>query len=89
MMQRWAEYLTLIVTASFLPLEIYELSVHVSVLKIVAFVVNIAVVVYLLYAKRLFGIRGGTAAEHAARLHDSGWDALDQATPPSTQPTAV
>jgi uncharacterized membrane protein (DUF2068 family) len=89
MMQRWAEYLTLIVTASFLPLEIYELSVHVSLLKVGAFVVNIAVVVYLLYAKRLFGIRGGAAAEHAARLHDSGWDALDEATPPSTQPTAV
>jgi uncharacterized membrane protein (DUF2068 family) len=89
MMQRWAEYLTLIVTASFLPLEIYELSVRVSVLKMVAFVVNIAVVAYLLYAKRLFAIRGGAAAEHAARLHDSGWDALDEATPPSTQPTAV
>jgi uncharacterized membrane protein (DUF2068 family) len=86
MMQRWAEYLTLIVTASFLPLEIYELSVHVSAFKIIAFVVNIAVVVYLLYAKRLFGIRGGAAAEHAARVHDSGWDALDGATPPATAP---
>jgi hypothetical protein len=80
-MKRWAEYLTLIVTASFLPLEIYELSVRVSVLKLIAFVLNIAVVVYLLYAKRLFGIRGGAAAEHAARVEDSGWDALDRATP--------
>jgi uncharacterized membrane protein (DUF2068 family) len=81
-MQRWAEYLTLIVTASFLPLEIYELSVRVSVLKIIAFALNIAVVVYLLYAKRLFGIRGGASAEHAARLEDSGWHALDRSTPP-------
>jgi uncharacterized membrane protein (DUF2068 family) len=88
MMQRWAEYLTLIVTASFLPLEIYELGVRVSVLKIVAFVLNVAVVLYLLYAKRLFGIRGGARAEHAARLHDSGWDALDAATPGSTIPVA-
>ncbi|HEY1330019.1 MAG TPA: DUF2127 domain-containing protein [Actinomycetota bacterium] len=83
-MQRWAEYLTLIVTASFLPLEIYELTARVSVLKIVAFVLNIAVVVYLLYAKRLFGIRGGAAAEHEARREDSGWDALDRATPGAT-----
>jgi uncharacterized membrane protein (DUF2068 family) len=80
-MKRWAEYLTLIVTASFLPLEIYELSVRVSVLKLIAFVLNIAVVVYLLYAKRLFGIRGGAVAEHTARQEDSGWDALDRATP--------
>ncbi len=80
-MQRWAEYLTLVVTASLLPLEIYELNVRVSVLKIVAFALNIAVVVYLLYAKRLFGIRGGAAAEHAARVEDSGWDAFDRATP--------
>jgi uncharacterized membrane protein (DUF2068 family) len=85
-MQRWAEYLTLIVTASFLPLEIYELSVRVSVLKLLAFVLNIAVVAYLLYAKRLFGIRGGAAAEHAARLADSGWDALDRATPGGVMP---
>jgi uncharacterized membrane protein (DUF2068 family) len=80
-MQRWAEYLTLVVTASLLPLEIYELSVRVSVLKIIAFALNVAVVVYLLYAKRLFGIRGGADAEHAARVEDSGWDAFDRATP--------
>jgi hypothetical protein len=41
----------------------------------------VAVVVYLLYAKRLFGLRGGAAAEHAARALDSGWEALDRATP--------
>ena len=88
-MQRWAEYLTLVVTASLLPLEIYELNVRVSVLKIVAFALNIAVVVYLLYAKRLFGIRGGAAAEHAARLEDSGWDALDRATPVGVTPSSL
>jgi hypothetical protein len=36
---------------------------HVTVLKAVGFVVNIAVVGYLLWAKRLFGIRGGVAAD--------------------------
>ncbi|WP_228431099.1 DUF2127 domain-containing protein [Baekduia soli] len=79
--RRWAEYLTLVVTASLLPLEVYELSQHVTAFKIVAFVVNVAVVAYLLYAKRLFGIRGGAAADEALRERDVGWPALEAATP--------
>jgi uncharacterized membrane protein (DUF2068 family) len=79
--KRWAEYLTLIATALFLPLEVYEISHKVSALKIVALIVNVAVVLYLLLAKRLFGIRGGAAAEHAQREHDTGWEALERATP--------
>jgi uncharacterized membrane protein (DUF2068 family) len=79
--KRWAEYLTLIVTASFLPLEVYELSERFSVLKVITFVINVAVVVYLLYAKRLFGLRGGAAAEEAARSADAGWPALERTTP--------
>jgi uncharacterized membrane protein (DUF2068 family) len=79
--KRWAEYLTFIVTASLLPLEIYELAHKLSALKILAFVVNVAVVAYLLSAKRLFGIRGGAAAEHAERERDGGWPAVERATP--------
>ena len=59
--RRWAEYLTFVVTASLLPLEVYELTNRLSPLKILAFVINVAVVAYLLYAKRLFGLRGGAA----------------------------
>jgi uncharacterized membrane protein (DUF2068 family) len=80
--KRWAEYLTLIVTASLLPLEIYELAHRLSPFKIVAFIINVAVVVYLLYAKRLFGLRGGAAAEHASRERDVGWHALEASAPP-------
>jgi uncharacterized membrane protein (DUF2068 family) len=79
--KRWAEYLTLIATALFVPLEIYEIVHKGSPLKVIALIVNVAIVVYLLYAKRLFGIRGGAAAEHAQREHDSGWEALERATP--------
>ena len=86
MMKRWAEYLTFVVTASLLPLEIYELFVHVSVLKISAFVINVAVVVYLAYAKRLFGVRGGVRAEEAQRAMDVGWEAIDRSTPPLPAP---
>jgi len=82
MMKRWAEYLTFVVTASLLPLEIYELSVHVSVIKLAAFVINVAVVVYLAYAKRLFGVRGGVRADEEQRAQDVGWGVLDRSTPP-------
>ncbi len=84
--KRWAEYLTLIATALFLPLEVYEIIHKGSPLKVIALIVNLAVVVYLLFAKRLFGIRGGAAAEHAARERDMGWDALERATPWLAQP---
>ncbi|HEY6758389.1 MAG TPA: DUF2127 domain-containing protein [Baekduia sp.] len=79
--KRWAEYLTFVVTASLLPVEIYELSEHVSPFKVIAFVLNVAVVVYLLYAKRLFGLRGGAAADEALKARDVGWPALDASSP--------
>jgi uncharacterized membrane protein (DUF2068 family) len=79
--KRWAEYLTLIVTASFLPLEVYEMAHRLTPFKVIAFVLNVAVVIYLLWAKRLFGIRGGVAADEALRERDVGWGALERATP--------
>jgi uncharacterized membrane protein (DUF2068 family) len=79
--RRWAEYLTFLVTASLLPVEIYELTNRLSPFKIVAFVINVAVVAYLLLAKRLFGLRGGAAAEAAMRADDVGWPALERSAP--------
>jgi len=79
--KRWAEYLTFLVTTSLLPLEIYELANRLTVFKLLAFVINVAVVAYLLYAKRLFGLRGGAAAEERERVHDVGWEALERTAP--------
>jgi len=84
--RRWAEYLTFVATAAFLPFEVYELTKTISVLKVLALIVNVAIVVYLLLAKRLFGLRGGRAAEEAARARDSGWDAFHRATPAPSVP---
>jgi len=64
MEKRWAEYLTVVATGSLLPLEVVELTRHVSALKAFGFVLNIAVVGYLVWAKRLFGARGGVAAHN-------------------------
>lgn len=60
--RRWAEYLTVVATASLLPVEVVELTRHLTPLKVAGLVLNIAVVVYLVWAKRLFGVRGGLAA---------------------------
>jgi uncharacterized membrane protein (DUF2068 family) len=46
--KRWAEYITIISTASFLPFEIYEIVRHVSAPRIVVLLANIAIVVYLI-----------------------------------------
>lgn len=54
--RRWAEYLTAVATAGFLPFEIIELTKRVSPLKLGTFVVNLAILIYLIWAKRLFGV---------------------------------
>jgi uncharacterized membrane protein (DUF2068 family) len=82
--RRWAEYLTFLVTASLLPIEIYEIVNRLSPLKILAFLINLAVVIYLLFAKRLFGLRGGARADEQARATDVGWGALERTAPGAT-----
>jgi uncharacterized membrane protein (DUF2068 family) len=75
--KRWAEYLTFVATCMLIPYEIYELVLRLSVFKMVAFVLNVLVAAYLLYAKRLFGVRGGHAAEVERKQALSGWPALE------------
>ncbi len=83
--KRWAEYLTFVATIVFVPYEIYELTKSVTALKVVALIVNLAVAVYLLLAKRLFGLRGGGRAERADYDADVGWSAIERATPRTTR----
>ncbi|MEP7049516.1 MAG: DUF2127 domain-containing protein [Pseudomonadota bacterium] len=45
--KHWAEFLTVFVTASFIPFELYELAHKPSVLKGVGLFVNVVIVVYL------------------------------------------
>ncbi len=62
--RRWAEYLTVLATAGFLPFEVRELIDRVTVLRLGALVVNLALLSWLVYAKRLFGVHGGVHAMH-------------------------
>ena len=85
--RRWAEYLTFLVTTSLLPLEVYEIVNRTTPFKVLAFVINAAVVIYLLLAKRLFGLRGGNAADRLERERDQGWGALERSAPTPTPPS--
>jgi uncharacterized membrane protein (DUF2068 family) len=52
LMKRWAEWFTMIITSSLVPVEIYELYRHPTATKILVLIINIAVVLYLLYRIR-------------------------------------
>jgi uncharacterized membrane protein (DUF2068 family) len=67
LLKRWGEYVAAVGTAIFLPLEIHELLDKVTVVRLGAFIINVAAIVYLVWTKRLFGVRGGRAAFEAER----------------------
>jgi uncharacterized membrane protein (DUF2068 family) len=50
--KRWAEYFTLVTTGGFIPLEIYELARHFTVVKVVITVINVLIVCYLVVRVR-------------------------------------
>jgi uncharacterized membrane protein (DUF2068 family) len=54
MRRRWAEYLTVIATGILIPYEAYEVIHKVTLFKVGALLLNVAVVGYLAYRKRLF-----------------------------------
>lgn len=70
-MKRWGEYVAVIGTGIFIPLEVYELVESVTWLRVAAFVINVFAVVYIVWTKRLFGVRGGRQAFDAERHGES------------------
>ncbi|MCU1397633.1 MAG: hypothetical protein JWN62_742 [Acidimicrobiales bacterium] len=79
--RRWAEYLTVIATAGFLPLEVHELIDSVTVVRVLALIVNVALIVWLLINKHLFGLRGGPKTLHEDAEID--WDDVMAAPTPA------
>ena len=61
----------MVATSIFLPYEIYDLTVKITWLRVGAFVVNLLLVIYLVWTKRLFGVRGGRSAYEAKRRSES------------------
>jgi uncharacterized membrane protein (DUF2068 family) len=85
--RRWGEYFAMIATSLGLPLEIYDLSRKVTATTLVLFGVNLALVLYLVITKRLFGVRGGKAAYDARLRSESVLEAAEnRATPAGPAP---
>lgn len=77
--RRWAEYLTAVATAGLLPFEIHELLERVTVFRLVALAVNLAILIWLVWAKHLFGVRGGPKTLH----EHTDWEAVLAAPAPA------
>jgi uncharacterized membrane protein (DUF2068 family) len=60
--RRWAEYLVVIATGFGIPIEVREVLVHATWLRVGLLVINIAIVVYLVLRKRLFILDEGDNA---------------------------
>jgi uncharacterized membrane protein (DUF2068 family) len=89
LLKRWGEYFAMVATSIGIPYEIYDLTAKITVLRVVFFAVNVALVVYLVLTKRLFGARGGKKA-YDARLRsesimDSALAALEKPGPTAEQ----
>ena len=76
--QRWGEYFAMVATSVFLPAEVYDLTVKITWLRVGALVINLLLVVYLVWTKRLFGVRGGKQA-YEARLRTESFIEVEQA----------
>jgi uncharacterized membrane protein (DUF2068 family) len=50
--KRWAEFLTIFATGALIPFEVYELIRQVTAPRVLALLVNVAVVAYLIYRVR-------------------------------------
>ena len=77
--KRWGEYFATIVTSLGLPFEIYELTKAVTITKVILFVLNLLLVGYLVYSRRLLGARGGKEAYEARLRADSVLDEAEKA----------
>jgi uncharacterized membrane protein (DUF2068 family) len=77
--KRWGEYFAMVATSVGLPFEVYDLAHKVGVTASVLFAINLALVLYLVITKRLFGVRGGKRAYDARLRSESIMDAAIEA----------
>jgi uncharacterized membrane protein (DUF2068 family) len=101
--RRWGEYFAMVATSLGLPYEIYDLVQEVTAPRAIFFAVNLALVLYLVITKRLFGVRGGkhayearlrsesimAAAIEAAAAEEPAPSATDPSRPDPAQPAAL
>ena len=84
--RRWGEYFAMVATSIFLPLEVWDLTRgHITWLKVGALAINLLLVIYLVWTKRLFGVRGGKVA-YDARLRSESVIEAEQAALAAASP---
>ena len=86
--QRWGEYFAMIVTSLGLPYEIYDLTDKVTATRVIFFLINLTLVIYLVVTRRLFGVRGGKAAYEARLRSESVMEEARKAVAAAHQPQA-
>jgi hypothetical protein len=74
----------MVATSVFLPYEVYDLTVKITWLRVGALVINLVLVAYLVWSKRLFGARGGKQA-YEARLRTDSFIEVEQAALAATR----
>lgn len=79
--KRWAEYLTVVATALPLPFALAALSERVTIPRVLAVTIDLAILAYLIWAKRLFGVRGGQRSLEAELDADVNWEQLHTTAP--------
>jgi uncharacterized membrane protein (DUF2068 family) len=72
--KRWGEYFAMVATSVGLPFEVYDLVHRLSSIGGILFAINLALVLYLVITKRLFGVRGGKRAYEARLRSESIMD---------------
>jgi uncharacterized membrane protein (DUF2068 family) len=77
--RRWGEYFAMVATSLGLPYEIYDLASKVTVTRALFFAINLALVLYLVITKRLFGVRGGKHAYETRLRSESVMEAAIEA----------
>ena len=85
-LRRWGEYFAFVATSAGIPYELYELAAKVTALRLTAFLVNLALLLYLVLSKRLLGVRGGKAAYEARLRSESIMQAAIDAAGTSAPP---
>ncbi len=83
--KRWAEYLTVVASVSLMPLTIVALIDKVTVFRLSGLLLELAILAYLIFAKRLFGVRGGYKRLQQVLNAEVDWDVI-HAEPPVRAP---
>jgi uncharacterized membrane protein (DUF2068 family) len=84
--RRWGEYFAMVATSLGLPYEVYDLGTKFGITAFVLFLINLALVLYLVITKRLFGLRGGKKAYDARLRSESIMEAAIEAAKPAPAP---